>query len=414
MLSLVACLLHTATCEPSEPSEPVTLDGFFSTVIIEDVQPDQCDVRLKRGDRLWVDYTGWLPDGSVFGTSRAWKPAGSAPSEPFGPFVLGDGQVIAGVDKGLVGMCLGGLRTLLIPAHEAYGEVGTDIIPPNSALKMQYEITRVHPKFKITVERSSDAPCTSAAGEGTELTLQYTAFYGVIESGNHHVSGAVSWKPLPGTSVSQDDLKTRWGPFVLSRDMDIIAGLYQGLLGICPGETRHLLIPPDLAYGDVGRDDSRHVPPHASMFFSIDVLELKKPGMKIDMITRGLPGSVVTYGNTITLSYSVFIVSNADDIWSTGWKENQLEVLEKEAQWGPFVFDEDVDMITGLRYGLLGMAEGETRNLLIQPQLAWNAGVDGYIRGNATVLFKLTLTSLACAPLACKGEQAGKLSHSDL
>ena len=40
-----------------------------------------------------MDYTGWLPDGTVFGTSRAWKPDGSEASEPHGPFVLGAGEV---------------------------------------------------------------------------------------------------------------------------------------------------------------------------------------------------------------------------------------------------------------------------------------------------------------------------------
>ena len=36
-------------------------------------------------------------------------------------FTVGIGQVIAGWDQGLIGMCLNEKRTLTIPSHLAYG-----------------------------------------------------------------------------------------------------------------------------------------------------------------------------------------------------------------------------------------------------------------------------------------------------
>jgi len=38
--------------------------------------------------------------------------------------VLGSGQVVLGMEQGLMGMCVGEKRNLVIPPHLAYGERG--------------------------------------------------------------------------------------------------------------------------------------------------------------------------------------------------------------------------------------------------------------------------------------------------
>lgn len=83
------------------------------------------------GMSLTVNYTGTLTDGTVFDTSIG--------NRPF-TFVLGVGEVIAGWDRGLVGMKVGGQRKLTIPSELGYGPQGSDPIPPNATLIFEVEL----------------------------------------------------------------------------------------------------------------------------------------------------------------------------------------------------------------------------------------------------------------------------------
>jgi FKBP-type peptidyl-prolyl cis-trans isomerase len=88
------------------------------------------------GATLSVHYTGWLPDGTEFDSSR--QPGRS----PF-QFVLGARQVISGWDEGLNGMRVGGERRLVIPPHLGYGQAGSGDIPGNTSLVFEVELLAV-------------------------------------------------------------------------------------------------------------------------------------------------------------------------------------------------------------------------------------------------------------------------------
>jgi peptidylprolyl isomerase len=82
---------------------------------------------VKPGDKVKVDYTGKLENGTVFDTSRedVAKQAGIyINGRTYTPltFNAGAGEMIKGFDKGVIGMKAGEEKTITIPPEEAYGE----------------------------------------------------------------------------------------------------------------------------------------------------------------------------------------------------------------------------------------------------------------------------------------------------
>ena len=91
-----------------------------------------------------VNYSGWLYDaaapankGSLFDTSLA---SGRTPLV----VTLGAGSVIPGFERGILGMRVGGKRTVIIPPDLAYGSRGSGgVIPPNATLVFDIELLAV-------------------------------------------------------------------------------------------------------------------------------------------------------------------------------------------------------------------------------------------------------------------------------
>ncbi|RKO91405.1 FK506-binding protein 2B precursor, partial [Blyttiomyces helicus] len=98
------------------------------------VPADECKIKTKSGDSLSMEYTGTLYDtGEQFDSS-----VGRAPFT----FTLGRGQVIAGWDQGLLDMCIGEKRKLIIPSALGYGEQGSGSgkIPGGATLVFEVEL----------------------------------------------------------------------------------------------------------------------------------------------------------------------------------------------------------------------------------------------------------------------------------
>jgi FKBP-type peptidyl-prolyl cis-trans isomerase len=115
-------------------TDTVSTDGTLTKLIINDVKKGIGET-VENGDTVAVNYIGSLRDGTQFDNSFIR-------GEPF-TFTVGEGKVIEGWEKGILGMQVGGQRILVIPAEEAYGNRQVGPIPPNSPLVFSIELVSI-------------------------------------------------------------------------------------------------------------------------------------------------------------------------------------------------------------------------------------------------------------------------------
>ncbi|MBU1101613.1 MAG: FKBP-type peptidyl-prolyl cis-trans isomerase [Bacteroidetes bacterium] len=118
--------------------DTVTTNSGLKYIILE--EGDGYNVEMDK--EVAFEWTGYLEDGSSFGTS--------VNAEPFF-FITGKGQVIKGAEEGLALMREGDRYLFIMPPELAYGEKGAgDVIPPNSTLIFNYKVLSVtEPKLSI-------------------------------------------------------------------------------------------------------------------------------------------------------------------------------------------------------------------------------------------------------------------------
>jgi FKBP-type peptidyl-prolyl cis-trans isomerase len=196
---------------------------------------------VKAGDRVKVDYTGKLTNGKQFDSSIG--------REPF-EFIVGAGEVIKGWDKGLIGMKVGGKRTLRIPPALGYGATGAgNDIPPNATLIFDIELKGLERVKTEITKKGSGEPVFGPA------TVQ-VHYRGKLANGKEFDS-SYGREPLDVT-IGQTGL---------------IPGFTMGLVGMRLGEKRTITIPPALGYGsrDVGP-----IPANSTLIFELELVKVVK------------------------------------------------------------------------------------------------------------------------------------------
>jgi FKBP-type peptidyl-prolyl cis-trans isomerase len=103
--------------------------AFAQALDIQVTRTAECTRKTQNGDTVSMMYKGTLQsDGSQFDSSYDR-------GKPF-KFTVGKGQVIKGWDQGLLDMCIGEGRKLIIPPALAYGNRANNGIPAGSTLSM--------------------------------------------------------------------------------------------------------------------------------------------------------------------------------------------------------------------------------------------------------------------------------------
>jgi peptidylprolyl isomerase len=143
-------------------------------------------VQAKIGDIVKVHYTGRVNDGSTFDTSM---------HRDLLEFTLGDGELIPGIEKSVLGMNPGNTKTSTIPAYgghrpEMVIEVGRQPLPPTLQ-------PYVGQQLQVTQQDGIPAPVLVMAVTDAEVV--------VVLDGNHPLAGK-HLVPLPAFQATPTPL----------------------------------------------------------------------------------------------------------------------------------------------------------------------------------------------------------------
>ena len=135
---MFGCVLETVdkngnVINPSDNTITPTVSNIDAGLKIEDTVVGT-GAEAKIGDKVSVNYTGTLVNGTEFDSS-----IGKQPFE----FTIGENSVIQGWEQGIPGMKVGGSRILTIPSSLGYGENAVGSIPANSTLIFKVDLLAI-------------------------------------------------------------------------------------------------------------------------------------------------------------------------------------------------------------------------------------------------------------------------------
>jgi len=131
ILSLTACGggggdSSAPLVNPNNPTALVKTDNVLGT-----------GAEAVTGKTATVTYTLWL-----YSATAADHKGARLESNSFA-FTIGAPNTITGFQQGVIGMKVGGKRTIEVPANLAYGERGGNGIPANNGLVFEITLTKV-------------------------------------------------------------------------------------------------------------------------------------------------------------------------------------------------------------------------------------------------------------------------------
>lgn len=203
------------------------------------------------GQDVTIRYRAFLPDEKqIDGNADAEKPL---------TFTLGAGKIVPALEKGVVGMKVGGKRTITAADHMAYGADGFKQDHPDLApymIRFEIELLAVAPELSLP---SSD----SHMGLRTfDYTLNSSTVLGCGDVARIRLS---VWKSDGTRIYSNMDEKSEPLTLRLGASQAPL-GLEQGLIGLSPDHRRTLILPPYLLKRLREQPlEGSHIPPQISL-----------------------------------------------------------------------------------------------------------------------------------------------------
>ncbi len=368
-------------------AEPIVLEGALVTEsglqYLEEVAGE--GPSPQEGDVLVMEVVASLADGTEIVNTRASGSPAVA--------IYGREQLLTGWEEGMGLMKAGGQAQMVLPPELAFGEEGFGIIPPNSQIVLNIELLSVD-KAPTPTEVNADDMTTTESG------LQYydlvTGEGDAAEAFSTATTQYIIWaQEEDGYKFVVSSYYTNPITFIVGRGDVVFPGWDEGVTGMQVGGKRLLVIPPDLALGELGSGD---IPPNATLVMEIELTELYIPpkmtevneedytttesGLKYYDMVEG-DGPSPEAGQTVVVNYA-------------GWLEDGSPFDNSYDRGEPFSFELGSGMvIPGWEEGLLTMKVGGKRQLVIPPDLAYGeTGAGGLIPPNATLIFEVELLDI--------------------
>ncbi|XP_023691295.1 peptidyl-prolyl cis-trans isomerase FKBP10 [Paramormyrops kingsleyae] len=342
---LCAAAVHVG-CIPS-PVEDVVIERYYI--------PRTCAREVETEDFVRYHYNGTFPDGKKFDSSYDRGPPLTAQ--------VGLGRLITGIDRGILGMCVNERRRVTIPPHLAYGSLGAGrVIPPDATLVFDLillDLWNLQDEVEMRILRKPKS-CRRAAQASDFIRYHYN---GTLLDGSSFDS-SYRRKQTYDTYIGQGDL---------------IKGLDEGLLGMCVGEWRTVIIPPFLAYGEQGY--GKMIPSQATLVFDVLLVDVHNPSDDVVVDEQVLPVSCdrkSAVGDFIRYHYNGTFLDGTP--FDSSYQRNSTYNIYIGMGY----------VIRGMDKALQGVCMGEWRRITLPPHLAYgeNGSVD-LIPGSAVLIFHI-------------------------
>ncbi|XP_048102876.1 LOW QUALITY PROTEIN: peptidyl-prolyl cis-trans isomerase FKBP10-like [Alosa alosa] len=347
MLVIAVISVIYVKCD-SSPLDDLVIDRYSI--------PALCPREVQTGDYVRYHFNGTLLDGKKFESSHD-------KGKPFvGQVGLGS-VVITGLDRGVLGMCVNERRKLTIPPHLAYGVLGAGtVIPPDTTLVFDVlllDLWNTDDKVQtITLSKPQDCKRKVVSTDFVRYHYNGTLLNGTLFDSSHARGQTYD------TYVGQGYL---------------IKGMDMGLLGMCVGERRSIIIPPFLGYEDKGYGNQ--IPPYASLMFDVvlvDHFHTNDTVVSEILYTPELCSRKSVSGDYIRYHYNGTLQDGT--LFDSSYQRNST-------------YNTYIGMgfvILGMDKALQGVCVGEKKKVTIPPHLAYGEkGLEGMIPGSAVLIFNI-------------------------